>query len=152
MTDEYKFPSEDAVEREVDKKRSRAEDYLNDPNKSKALFDQAVKKANSKEEHKGPLADVWNSLKALFRLFQAYFKREYTAIPWGSIVLVVVAIIYFVSPLDLLPDWIPLAGFIDDAAVIGFVINQVKKDLDAFLRWEEMKKSLDTAINQESLN
>jgi uncharacterized membrane protein YkvA (DUF1232 family) len=144
MTEEQKNPSEEAIEREVEKKRTRAEDYLRDPDKSKQLLDQAIKKANSKEEHKGPLADVWNSLKALLRLFQAYFKREYTTIPWGSIVLVVVAIIYFVSPLDLIPDWIPIAGFIDDAAVIAFVLKQIHNDLDSFLKWEEVNQMLNS--------
>jgi len=82
------------------------------------------------------LADLWNSLTALFRLLQAYIRHEYTDIPWGSIVLVVVAIFYFVSPIDLIPDWIPIAGYLDDAAVIAFVLSQIKVDLDNFLKWE----------------
>lgn len=151
MTEEYKkTPSQEAVEREVEKKRTRAEDYLHDPDKSKELLDQALKKAKTKEENKGPLVDVWNSLKALLRLFKAYTSREYTKIPWGSIVLVVVAILYFVSPLDLVFDWIPFAGFVDDAAIIAFVIKQLKNDLDAFLRWEAVKNSLDSVVDAES--
>lgn len=148
MNEEKKVPSEKVIEHEVEKKRSRAEDYLKDPEKSKELLDQAIKKANSKEEHKGPLVEVWDKLKALFRMLQAYLRRDYTSVPWGSIVLVVVAIIYFVSPLDLLPDWIPLAGFIDDAAVIGFVIKQIQKDLDAFLMWENLKKNIQAADSE----
>jgi uncharacterized membrane protein YkvA (DUF1232 family) len=150
MTAQRKTPSEEAIENEVNKKKVRAEDYLHDPDKSKELLDQAIKKANSKETNKGPLADVWNSLKALVRMFQAYIHREYTKVPWGSIVLVVVAIIYFVSPIDLVFDWIPVAGFIDDAAVIAFVIKQIKNDLDAFLKWEELNKSLNQAIDVQS--
>lgn len=149
MTEEKKTPSEAVIAREVEKRRSRAEDYLNDPGKSKVLLDQALKKANIKEEHKGPLADVWINLKALFRMMQAYVRREYTSVPWGSIVMVVVAIIYFVSPLDLVPDWIPLGGFIDDAAVIGFVINQIKNDLGAFLKWEALKNGIQSALDGE---
>jgi uncharacterized membrane protein YkvA (DUF1232 family) len=143
-------PSEAAIEHEVEKKRTKAEDYLRDPEKSKELLEQAVKKANQKEEKKGPLTDVWNSLNALFRLFKAYTRHEYTRIPWGSIVLVVVAIIYFVSPLDLVFDWIPFAGFIDDAAVIGFVLKQISTDLDDFLKWEAVKKSLDAVMDEDS--
>jgi uncharacterized membrane protein YkvA (DUF1232 family) len=64
----------------------------------------------------------------------------------------VVAIIYFVSPIDLLPDWIPLGGFIDDAAVIGFVLKQINTDLEQFLKWEAVKKSLDSVVDAESAN
>lgn len=46
------------------------------------------------------------------------------------------AIIYFVTPVDLILDWIPLLGFIDDAAVVVFVIRQIRSDLDKFLEWE----------------
>jgi len=144
--------TETIIENEVEKKRSKAEDYLSNPDKSKKLLDEALKKAVAKEEKKGPLYDVWNTLMAMIRLFQAYIHRDYTRIPWGSIVLIVVAIIYFVSPFDLIPDWIPLAGFIDDTAVIAFVINQIKNDLDNFLRWEAVKKSLESVMDSESAN
>jgi uncharacterized membrane protein YkvA (DUF1232 family) len=152
MTEERKTPSEEAVENEVTRTKRRAEDYLHDPDKSKELLDKAIKKANSKEAHKGPLADVWNNLKALFRMFQAYTRREYTKVPWGSIVLTVVAIIYFVSPIDLIFDWIPVAGFVDDAAVIAFVIKQIKNDLDAYLRWESLKITPANVIDLDNTN
>lgn len=152
MDEKENRPSDAVIEHEVDKKKNKAEEYLRDPEKSKKLLDEALKKADDKEGKKGPLHNVWNSLTAMFRLFQAYLRHEYTRIPWGSIVLIVVAIIYFVSPFDLIPDWIPVAGFIDDAAVIGFVLKQINSDLDAFLKWEAIKNSLDQAMDEESAN
>ncbi len=121
--------------------RSRAEDYLKDPEKSKRLLDEAMKKAKNKEKPTGPLADLWKNLQTVFRLLQAYFSRQYTAIPWGSIVLIVGSVIYFVSPIDLMPDIIPLSGFIDDAAVLMFVLAQLKADLDRFAQWEAEKNT-----------
>lgn len=147
MTDDRRTPSDATIVREIGKRKTRAEDYLNDPDKSKALLEQAVNKAKGKEDNKGPLASVWNSLKALIRMFQAYMRREYTKVPWGSIVLVVIAIIYFVSPIDLIFDWLPLAGFVDDAAVIGFVIKAIQNDLNAFLKWEQLNKSINTVLD-----
>lgn len=152
MSEKQDEIKEEVLEHEVDKKRARAADYLRDPVKSKELLEQAVKKAGEKEKQKGPLTDLWNNLNALFRLFQSYIRHDYTQIPWGSIILVVVAIIYFVSPFDLVFDWIPGAGFIDDAAVIGFVLKQINTDLEAFLKWEAIKKSLDNVMDDESAN
>ena len=120
----------------VEKTRNKAEEYARDPGKSGKLLADALQKANAQDHSQGPLADVWQNLTALFRLLQAYTRKEYTDIPWGSIVMVVIAIIYFVSPVDLLPDFIPVAGYVDDAAVIAFVIRQIKADLDKFTAWE----------------
>ena len=44
--------------------------------------------------------------------------------------------IYFVSPLDVIPDSIPVLGYIDDALVVGLALKTVRADLDAFMEWE----------------
>lgn len=41
------------------------------------------------------------------------------------------ALIYLVSPLDVVPDWIPLAGLLDDLGVATFVLNYIFGQLDA---------------------
>ena len=149
MTHMELLPPPDAqrIAEVVEKSKSKAEDYVKDPEKAHALVDQAARKAKSQEANKGPLADVWNYLTGAVRLFKAYIRHEYVDIPWGSVVLVVVAIVYFVSPLDMVIDWIPVLGFVDDAAVIAFVIGQVKKDLDKFFLWEGQAGPSDKVID-----
>lgn len=134
-------PDPEKVAEAVSHSKNRAEDYLKDPEKSKRLLDEAMKKARNKEKVNGPLADLWENLKTVFRLLQAYFSKQYTTIPWGSVVLIVASVIYFVSPLDLMPDWFPLAGFVDDAAVLMFVLAQIRTDLNRFLEWENEKNT-----------
>lgn len=141
MTKNTYQPDPEKVSEAVEKSKSKAEDYLKDPEKSKQLLEDAINKAKTKEKSTGPLADLWENLKTVFRLLQAYFSKQYTTIPWGSIVLVVGAVIYFVSPFDLMPDWIPLGGFIDDAAVLVFVLKQINTDLQRFLEWEKAKNA-----------
>lgn len=139
MTPKPYQPNPEKVSEAVEHSKNRAEDYLKDPEKSKRLLDDAMKKAKNKEKLNGPLAALWENLKTVFRLLQAYFSKQYTAIPWGSVALIVGAVIYFVSPIDLMPDWIPLSGFIDDAAILTFVIAQIRTDLNRFLEWEAEK-------------
>lgn len=129
-------PSDDQINEALNRNKIRAEEYLHDPDKSKQLLESAVKKANQHKDTRIPQMDFWSHLKAFFRLLKAYTKRQYTVIPWGSIVMVTASIIYFVTPIDLVLDWIPLLGFIDDAAVIVFVIRQIRADLEKFLVWE----------------
>ena len=55
--------------------------------------------------------------------------------PFPKLVLWV-GIIYFVSPLDLIPDAIPVLGYIDDAAVLSLVMAAIRSDLEKFQEWE----------------
>jgi len=73
-----------------------------------------------------------NKLKLLFSLLKDYYYGNYTEIPWASIALITFAIIYFISPIDLIPDVIPVVGYIDDAAVIGFVWEAIEHDLKIY--------------------
>ena len=124
---------------EFQQAKNKAEEYARDPEKAKKLVDEAMKKAKGK--NKGPLGEVWMYLTALIRLTRVYFNRQYTDIPWQTIVLAIAALIYFVSPFDLIPDFIPVAGYLDDVAVISFVVDSIKTDLDKFFEWEDDQKT-----------
>lgn len=63
----------------------------------------------------------------------------YKAAPYSSIVMVVIAIIYAVSPVDILSDTIPILGVLDDALVLKGVLNTIKNDLDSYKAWKEMQ-------------
>lgn len=52
-----------------------------------------------------------------------YINGSYREIPYWLLISAVAAIIYLVSPLDLIPDFVPFAGFIDDAAVLSLVFD-----------------------------
>lgn len=46
---------------------------------------------------------------------------------WTKKVLVVGALIYFIIPTDIIPDFTPIVGYVDDAAVIAAVIKTLGK-------------------------
>ena len=85
----------------------------------------------------GPMARLIEQLKAMLRLVRAYASGEYKNVSWESMVLVVAAIAYIVSPIDLIPDFIPVVGYLDDAAVLSFVLRIVRDELDEFIAWEK---------------
>jgi len=49
----------------------------------------------------------------------------------------VAALLYFIAPLDALPDFLFGWGLLDDAAVISYVSNQLRKELEAFKQWRD---------------
>mgnify|MGYP001797371243 CR=1 FL=1 len=69
-------------------------------------------------------------------MIRAYANGSYRDISVGNIVLVVAAILYFVTPIDLIPDAVPGAGLVDDATVLAFVLARLDVELDRFAAWE----------------
>lgn len=114
--------------------KRKAETYLNDTVKATELLRKASAKA---AKRKGALEGVWHDLLDLFRLLRAWIKGEYRGVSWQTMLLVTTSILYFVIPLDVVPDFIAMFGFLDDVAIISFVLRQVRNELDEFLDWEK---------------
>lgn len=122
--------------------KRRAADYLRNPDRLKQLTRDATAKAHSLGRQ-GPLRDVWTSLMAFFRLIRAFAAGEYRQVPWQSLTLIVAAVLYVLLPIDVIPDFIVGVGYIDDVAVIAWVMNAVRTDIDAFLKWESTRDNAD---------
>ncbi len=75
-------------------------------------------------------------LYTLVRMLKAYSRGDYKDIPWKSILLITAGLIYFVNPLDIVPDFIPVAGLLDDAAIILFIFGNINKEIEEFNKWE----------------
>ena len=119
------------AEKQAKKYRAKADRYKDDPEATEKLLKDAQDKAR-----KGPLSGRLDDIMALTRLVRAYVKGEYREVPWESIAFAIGALIYFLSPVDLIPDVIPVAGYVDDAAVIALVVASLSTDLSKFRDWE----------------
>ncbi|MBT1687686.1 YkvA family protein [Dawidia soli] len=86
-------------------------------------------------------AAVKEKFLVLGRISRAYASGHYREIPWKTMVMIVAALAYFVMPIDLLPDLVPITGLTDDVAVLMAVFNAASGDVDKFLLWEK-KRSL----------
>lgn len=71
-------------------------------------------------------------------LLRSYVKKEYKDVPVGTIVAVISALVYFLSPVDILPDVIPGVGYIDDALVIAACWKLVESDINEYIAWREL--------------
>jgi uncharacterized membrane protein YkvA (DUF1232 family) len=116
------------------KATSEAESYAKDPKRLRKLFEEAIEKIN--HIPRGPFAETWPYLMAMIRLIRAYHEREYRDISSQNLRIIVAAIIYFVSPFDVIPDSVPVFGNIDDAMVVRLALKSVGADLDTFMAWE----------------
>jgi uncharacterized membrane protein YkvA (DUF1232 family) len=113
---------------------SEAETYVQDSQRLRKLFEDAVGKINIIP--RGPFAESWPYLLAMIRLIRDYQRAEYRDMSAPKLLIVVATIIYFVSPFDVIPDWVPVLGHIDDAFVVSLALRSVRADLDGFMAWE----------------
>ena len=117
--------------------RRKAEEYVRDPKKTQDLITTALNKASARRSGgEGVLDDIWEYLQLLSRLVQASLSREYTGLSGKSLTLIVAAVLYYVSPIDIIPDFLPIAGLLDDVSVLAFALRSIKSELDAFRQWE----------------
>jgi uncharacterized membrane protein YkvA (DUF1232 family) len=86
--------------------------------------------------------DAKEKLMILGRLSKAYATGKYRHIPWKSLLIILAAIIYFVNPIDLVPDVVPLLGFTDDMGILLWVFESMNNEVDKFLTWEKSQVEL----------
>ena len=121
--------------------------------KKKKIFNEAKETVGSKKK----LSDVvsrsteklkkiatdsaeWKELRSkvsvLIQMVQTHVSGQYKAFSSGSLLLVVFALIYFITPTDLIPDFIPALGFTDDASVLYLIYRKLSTDIEAFMDWK----------------
>ena len=120
---------------------SKAKKIINDDEKLKKLIEDVLKKLKEISSDKKTSAKLNDSLRLFIRIINAYTSKEYTYVPWKTICLIVAGLIYFIYPVDLIPDFIPVSGLIDDIALIAWIYESIQDDIENFLEWEKTSKS-----------
>jgi len=116
---------------------NRAEEYLKKPSRLKDLINDAYKKASEKKDIGTIAHDVWESIQTLSRMIKAAATGEYTGIPTGTVVGGIAILLYFISPIDFVPDFIPVIGLLDDVALLAWFMSSIKSEMDKFTEWEK---------------
>jgi len=115
----------------------RARHVLTDPEAARRLLERV--KVKAKEAAKKAPKQFWDQVSLLRRMVAAYVKGEYRDFPVKTVLFAIAALLYFVNPFDLIPDWLGVLGLLDDASVIAFVINSAQTDITKFKKWEATK-------------
>jgi uncharacterized membrane protein YkvA (DUF1232 family) len=89
---------------------------------------------------KGPLRKFLSNLRDLFGLLRAYAKGDYREVPWSTIAAGAATLLYILMPIDAIPDLIPGAGLVDDAAVLALALKLIGKDLAKYAEWRDRRK------------
>lgn len=72
------------------------------------------------------------------RMIQAHRSGKFK-VSSKTLGLIVLGLVYFVAPIDIIPDFMPILGFTDDLSVILAVFTSVKHEVQDFLNWEKTR-------------
>lgn len=79
------------------------------------------------------LREYMNNIKNYFMMLKDFVTGKYKNIPVGTISAIIGTLLYVLSPVDLIPDLIPVVGFLDDAAVLALCVKLTQYDVDQYL-------------------
>ncbi len=86
-------------------------------------------------------------LMLFMSLIKDYYQGNYRDIPYKTISAGVVGLLYTLNPIDIIPDFIPFIGHIDDALVLTFCLKLVEKDLQKYQTWKQKQTAIKTATD-----
>lgn len=111
-------------------------DYIDEKDVEEALNSGEEKFKKLENDIPKHLKLKWEDLKAMLSLLKDFVLMKYRKLPFKSVAAVAAAVLYFVSPLDFLSDFIPILGYIDDAFILTICGSWVKNDLDNYKEWK----------------
>lgn len=115
--------------------RERAGELARSPEEVAALATAAARKLAGATGLPKRFREVREELATFIALLRAWVNGDYRQVSTRTMVTVIAAVLYFVVPFDLVPDFIAAIGLLDDAAVIGYVIGVVRDEISEFERW-----------------
>lgn len=88
------------------------------------------------------IQEVKSQLQLMIRFIKAYATGEYRAVPFRSMATIVGVLVYFISPLDIIPDVLPLIGIADDVALVVWLFNVLENEIAKYSEWEKQTKTI----------
>ncbi|KUO58599.1 MAG: methyltransferase type 11 [Gracilibacter sp. BRH_c7a] len=122
-------------DQEIGRWKKKAKQYIDNPSKVKDLLTKAISKAENNKQL-AIFSNLWDKIHLLFSLIKDWLNGGYKDISKSAMLLIIAGLIYFVSPIDIIPDWIIGLGFADDIAFLAMIINQLDKELIKYKLWK----------------
>ena len=125
----------------------KAAAIYDDRDKIWELLDRTKKKLENNKE----LRSLFDDIRVLVELIKDYNKGEYTNLSKNTIILVIIGLLYLVNPLDIIPDFL-FGGFVDDAAVIAYILKKITIEITAYKNWKGLRKKDDDNMIEITLD
>ena len=125
--------NEEQVKEALESGYGKSEALLN----NKDELDDFLYRLEQKIKEMPLVGEEFAVIPIMISLIKHYVEGKYTTVPYGTILAIMSALIYVLSPVDIIPDFIPFVGHLDDVAVIGLCLSMVKTDIEAYDEWRQ---------------
>jgi uncharacterized membrane protein YkvA (DUF1232 family) len=114
----------------------KAARLLGKPGKIALLLHEAYQKLTAAEGQKSGFAKIKETMFTFIRLVRSFTRGRYRQVSRKSIIIGVATLLYLVLPIDLIPDFIPALGLMDDLSLMAWFIQAFQEELGKYKEWE----------------
>lgn len=114
----------------------KAGGFMSKPIKLGMLLTTAYGKLVDVESDKSGFQQVKEVMQTFIRLVKAYINGSYRDVANKSLLVGVAVLLYLVTPLDVIPDFIPVIGLLDDISLMAWFISAFQNEITKFQTWE----------------
>lgn len=133
MKDSNQKDIDENLEKKIGEKFESFDSYTEDDAQKMMNNQEKIEKiASNKTLHK-----YRNDIKLYFQMLRDIFTGKYKKIPVGTVAAIVCTLLYVLSPVDLIPDVIPVVGFLDDATMLAICLNFTRFDVEEYKKNRE---------------
>ena len=116
----------------------RAGGFLSDPGRLKHLISDTLNKLNRSRDRRDLATDVIASVILLTDMIRDFVNGRYE-MEVKKVLMIIGAVLYFLTPADIIPDVLPVLGLLDDASLIAWLFYTLKDELNLYITWRRIQ-------------
>ncbi len=134
--------TKEKIKEQIDKFSEKAKQIIDNPEKVSAVLKKATALCDDLSQVRF-IGKYFKDISLICSMLNDYICKRYTKVPMATVITLLAAVLYFVSPIDIIPDFLPLIGHLDDMIVFGFVTDAAKVDLKKYEKWKKENENPD---------
>lgn len=79
---------------------------------------------------------LWERVRAVPRMLKSVLRGQYKGLSFGTLGLLALGVVYIISPIDAVPDVIPVVGIVDDTGLALWMLAVLVRSAGDFVTWE----------------
>lgn len=125
------------AKKKMEESAGQAEEYAGNPSRLSRLLYDARNKLMQLDGRRYNLKNFIFHISVFSRIIKDRSAGNYPRFPWKSMLSIVGSLLYFLNPLDVIPDFIPFIGYLDDITLLAWVYRSIESDVNQYLDWAE---------------
>ncbi|MBQ3136993.1 MAG: DUF1232 domain-containing protein [Clostridia bacterium] len=140
--------SKEKIKKQIDKFSEKAKQIIDNPEKVSAVLEKAISLCDEIGQVRF-IGKYFKDISLVCSMINDYICKRYTKVPVATVITLLAAVLYFISPVDIIPDFLPLIGHLDDMVVFAFVQDAAKIDLKKYEKWKKEQEKETESVSEE---